>query len=77
MTYPTCTKKDHDGFDLVCGYPLPCPYHTVTIDVAAQTVTMPVGDGVAVTLSAERAGRLGEIAQALQKPTHKPSRGRR
>lgn len=31
----TCKKPDHDGFDLVCGCPLPCPYHTAIIDVSS------------------------------------------
>ena len=40
-----CKKEDRDVPGLICGYPIPCPYHTVTIDLAAQpvpTVTIPV-----------------------------------
>jgi len=33
----TCEKKDHDGFDLICGYPIPCPWHTVIIDLTNKT----------------------------------------
>ena len=39
-----CTKPDRDQPELVCGYPLPCPYHTVTIDTTAEpvaTITIP------------------------------------
>lgn len=32
----TCQAKDHDGFDLICGAPLPCPYHTAIIDVSQE-----------------------------------------
>ena len=32
----TCKKLDHDGSGLVCGYPLPCPYHTAIIDVSSE-----------------------------------------
>ena len=79
--HPTCKKKDHDGFDLICGHPLPCPYHTVVIDVAAQTVQVPMGDGETfVTIPASRAGRLGDVAEALRPPStpaRPRSRGRR
>ena len=27
----TCRRKD--SFGLICGYPLPCPHHTVVIDL--------------------------------------------
>lgn len=28
-----CNKPDRDEPKLVCGYPIPCPYHTVVIDL--------------------------------------------
>jgi len=28
----TCKQSDRDVPGLVCGYPLPCPYHTIIID---------------------------------------------
>lgn len=40
-----CKKPDRDVPEILCGYPLPCPYHTVTIDLGAKpipTVTIPV-----------------------------------
>ena len=27
-----CTQPDRDEPGLVCGYPLPCPWHTIMID---------------------------------------------
>jgi hypothetical protein len=30
----TCKHPDRDVPKLVCGYPLPCPHHTVVIDCA-------------------------------------------
>lgn len=29
-----CKSPDRDGSGLICGHPLPCPYHTAIIDVA-------------------------------------------
>lgn len=28
-----CSKPDRDNAKLTCGYPLPCPFHTVIISV--------------------------------------------
>lgn len=40
----TCRKPDRDAPGLLCGYPLPCPYHTAVIDTTGEvpTVTIPV-----------------------------------
>jgi hypothetical protein len=40
-----CRHPDRDVPKIVCGYPLPCPYHTVLVDLSAEpvpTVTIPV-----------------------------------
>jgi hypothetical protein len=50
---------------MTCGYPLPCPHHTVIVDVDAQTVSVPMGQGVSVVVPPEKAGRVGEVAAAL------------
>jgi len=47
---------------MMCGYPLPCPWHTASIDLGANppTVTIPVtSDAIHVR------DRLGQIAEAL------------
>ncbi len=37
-----CKKPDRDVPGIECGYPLPCPYHTVIIDMTeAPTTTIP------------------------------------
>ena len=39
-----CKNPDRNVPEIVCGYPLPCPYHTVIIDMAAKpvpTITIP------------------------------------
>ena len=50
---------------MTCGYPLPCPHHTVIVDVDAQTVSVPLGQGVSVVMLPEKAGRVGEVMAAL------------
>lgn len=39
-----CKQPDRDAPKLKCGAPLPCPYHTYTIDLEMRpaTVTVPV-----------------------------------
>ena len=39
-----CQRPDRHVPGLICGFPLPCPWHTVTIDVTGEvpTVTIPV-----------------------------------
>ena len=64
MTY--CKKPDRHVPGIECGYPIPCPHHTVIADPENQTVTVPLGDGAAVQLPAERAGRVGQITKALR-----------
>jgi hypothetical protein len=58
----TCQNSDRDALHMVCGYPLPCPYHTVIIDASSDptTVTMPVTSPALGNLKARR--RLGDIA---------------
>lgn len=40
----TCRHPDRDCPKMMCGHPLPCPDHTVTIDLTVDppTVTIPV-----------------------------------
>jgi len=32
----TCRAPDRDVPSLICGYPLPCPWHTAIIDVSDE-----------------------------------------
>lgn len=40
----TCQRPDRDVPGILCGHPLPCPYHTVEIDVSGEVprITLPV-----------------------------------
>lgn len=53
-----CQRPDHDVPRIKCGAPLPCPYHTVILDPAAMTLTVPLAEGT----------RLADIARVLRKP---------
>ena len=68
----TCKQPDRDVPRMMCGYPLPCPHHTLIADVAKQTVTVPLTQDAGVTLAAAAAGRVGEVVTAL-----KPERAKR
>lgn len=35
-----CTQPDRHEPKLLCGYPLPCPHHTVVIDTTGITATI-------------------------------------
>jgi len=38
----TCKHPDRDCPKLVCGYPLPCPHHTATIDAERNELRIPL-----------------------------------
>lgn len=58
-----CQQPDRDVPGIKCGYPLPCPHHTVTLDVAAQTVEIPAK----ACVGAKGLRRLRAINDAAQK----------
>ena len=59
----TCRHPDRDSPKLMCGYPLPCPYHTVTIDLSSKptTIIVPITRG----LTYEQKRNITEIAEIL------------
>jgi hypothetical protein len=38
----TCLRPDHDVPGLVCGHPLPCPRHTVVLDLSRGPATLTI-----------------------------------
>ncbi len=61
----TCRHPDRDVPKLLCGHPLPCPWHTAVIDASASppTVTIPITSDAAMT----NRDRLAQVAAALEK----------
>ena len=59
----TCKSPDREFPKLKCGYPLPCPYHTVIIDVSDD----PAQIVIPITAKAALRGKhhLEDIAAAL------------
>jgi hypothetical protein len=58
-----CRHPDRDVPKLLCGYPLPCPYHTAVIDLTADpvpTVTIPLPSDAARAIP-----ELKDIVRAL------------
>lgn len=61
----TCKHPDRDCPKLMCGHPLPCPYHTAQIDLTKNppTIIIPVTSEVAW----KNRTKLSEIAEILSK----------
>ncbi len=60
----TCRSPDRGFPKLVCGHPLPCPWHTARIDL---TLEPPVVEIPVTAKAALRAtGRLAKIAEILK-----------
>lgn len=60
----TCRQPDRHVSKLLCGYPLPCPWHTVVLDMKKDPPVMEVpvtADAAIIKLE-----RLAEIAEALK-----------
>jgi hypothetical protein len=70
----TCRHPDRDCPKLICGYPLPCPYHTVTLDLGADppTVTIPVTSDAMKSPMRERVGQIGRALASMPKAKPKP-----
>jgi hypothetical protein len=60
----TCRHPDRDMPKIMCGYPLPCPWHTVIINADRDpvTVTIPIDSD---SMKSPARERIGEIARAL------------
>ena len=57
----TCQNPDRHEMGLLCGHPLPCPYHTAIIDLENEEIVIPTKAKAALNARY----RLGDIAAAL------------
>lgn len=64
MTTDYCKKPDRDVPGLECGYPFPCPWHTVIIDTTRDPITVTAPDTNKITRGTRK--RLVEIGKAVK-----------
>lgn len=75
--YRTCRHPDRDVPKLMCGYPLPCRWHTAIVDLGAEpaTVTIPVTSDAMKSPVRERIGAIARaVASKPKRPTKKAKR---
>jgi len=63
-----CKQPDRHVPGMKCGYPLPCPHHTVIIDLQQETIKVPVGNATAQRIP-DRLIAIGEALSADEKTT--------
>jgi hypothetical protein len=61
-----CQQPDRDEPALVCGYPLPCPHHTVVIDVSGDQPRVEIPEHADAAV--RQVDKLGKVARALHEP---------
>lgn len=66
-SWPTCRHPDRDAPGTICGYPLPCPYHTATIDYTREPAELRIP--LPGTRAIRARQRLAEIGAALDEET--------
>ena len=62
-----CKRPDHKVPELICGNPLPCPWHTVLIDATKNPATITVPVTAAPAPDPALLERLQDIGMALTK----------
>lgn len=60
-----CKRPDRDVGGLICGHPLPCPWHTVTIDTTATPPTVTIPATAAPQINRAMLGLLKQIARDI------------
>ena len=61
-----CKKPDRDFPELICGYPLPCPWHTLVIDTTKEPPTITIPATIEKPIKKKNLKRLKKIAKALK-----------
>lgn len=69
-----CKRPDHDISSLVCGWPLPCPWHTVTIDTRSEPPTVTIPATAAPQINPKMIGLLKQIARDIDPKSIKKRR---
>ena len=61
-----CTKPDRDVPELICGYQLPCPHHTVMIHIHKTPPTVEIPATAEKLIDIGKLELLKEVARTLQ-----------
>ena len=61
----TCRHPDRDQPKMLCGYPIPCPWHTAIIHAEKTPITVEIPIHSDVLKCPESLGRLGDLARAF------------
>lgn len=69
-----CKQPDRDQPELICGYPLPCRWHTVTIDTRSEPPTISIPATQPKAANPVVLGLLKEIAASIDPKTVKKDR---
>ena len=59
-----CSRPDHDNPKMICGYPIPCPYHTVTVEYNDSGTVIEVP--ITANVSQDTLERIAEIAKVFE-----------
>ena len=60
-----CLRPDRDVPGIICGYPLPCPHHTVTIDTTSDPPELRVPISAAPVISRDSLEHLKCVGRTL------------
>lgn len=60
-----CKKPDRDVPELLCGYPLPCPYHTILVNLEPEPPTITIPATITRRINLKSLVRLKKIANII------------
>ena len=61
-----CNKPDRDVPEIICGFPIPCPYHTVIIDLKENPPMIKVPATEIKHINRKNLNRIKKIANILK-----------
>ena len=62
-----CQRPDHQVPGIICGHPIPCPFHTVTIDSTGVVPEVRIPATAIPFVSREQLAVLKDIGRTLHK----------
>ncbi len=66
-----CKKPDRNIPELICGHPLPCPWHTVTVDTTKEPPIIQIPTTVDRPINKDQLEKLKEIANIIAEKDEK------